>query len=84
MPTSFDRLLDAGFSGKSVQQILDSSPAILKGISAADAQKLDSAFGIKTVRDLAQSSFFQRARAVLAASGTPGFDPGPPADWESL
>ena len=84
MSHSFDRMLDKAFRDKPVQTLLGASPAALKGVSADDAQSLDSALGIRTVRDLAESPVFRQAQAVLAAAGSPGFDPGPPPDWETF
>src|SRR5688572_27444905 len=84
MTQSFDRMLDASFHGKPIHQILNASPAVIKGISPSDAQKLDAALGIKTVRDLAQSPYFRQAQAMLSASGSPAFDPGPPPNWENF
>lgn len=84
MTHSFDRMLDKAFHGKSVQVILEASPAALKGVSATDAQLLDEAFGIKTTRDMAENPLFRRAQAVLAATGGLGFDPGPPPEWEDF
>jgi uracil-DNA glycosylase len=84
MTISFDAMLDAAFRGRDVEDILDASPSALSGVSGSDAQHLDDALGIDSVRKMAENRFFDRARAVLAASGRPGFDPGPPPDWEDF
>jgi hypothetical protein len=72
------------FQEKHAEEILDSSPAALTGLSDADADHLHECLGIKTVRDLADNRFFLRAQAVLHAAGVPSHDPGPPADWEQF
>ena len=84
MTHSFNRMLGQAFHGKDTQEVLHASPAALRGVSAADAQALQQAFGIKSIRDLAGNPFFRRAQAIVAATGSPGFDPGPPPDWETF
>lgn len=84
MTCSYDWMLDKRFHGRSVQEILDASPAALRGVSAADARRLDEAFGIKTVRELACNRFLLRAQAILAGAGTPGFDAGPSPEWDEF
>src|SRR5262245_37900051 len=84
MTHSFNHMLDQDFHGKNTQEVLSASPAALSGVSAADAQALEQAFGIKTIRDFAVNACFRRAQAILAATGAPGFDPGPPPDWEEF
>jgi hypothetical protein len=84
MSTSFDDMVVSAFRGKTAQQLLAASPDALSGVSAADAQHLDAAFGIDSIADMASSHFFETARAVQAGAGTPAFDPGPPPDWEAF
>jgi hypothetical protein len=84
MTHSFDRMLEQDFHGQNTQEVLHASPAALRGVSAADAQALAQAFGIQSIRDLAHNVFFRRAQAILAATGSPGFDPGPPPAWETF
>lgn len=84
MTRSFDKMLVKAFRDSSLQAILDASPAALKGVSEADAQALRTAFGIKTVRDMARNPFFRRAAAVAAAAGDLNHDPGPPPDWTAF
>jgi uracil-DNA glycosylase len=84
MPGSFDKMVVAAYRGKGAAEILAAPPDALKGVSAADAKHLDDAFGIKTVRDLAESPYFRWAQALLAAGGEVLFDPGPPHDWENF
>lgn len=81
MTSSYDKLLDAKFHGRAVADLLTASPAALKGVSVADAERLQAAFGIKTIRDMAENLFFHRALAMLVGAGEMGFDPGPPLAW---
>lgn len=84
MTRSLDRMVDQAYRGRSAADILDASPDALLGVSGADAVRLRDAFGITTVRGMAQSVYFSRAQVVLAATGNPAFDAGPPLDWEDF
>jgi hypothetical protein len=85
MSSSFDRMLDQAHRGKAAVELLGLSPAALKGVSESDAQHLQAAFGIRTIRQLAELRSAGWARAILAGGrGAPGFDPGPPPDWETF
>lgn len=84
MTRSLDKLVVKAYRNRPVEEVLDATPDALMGVSAADAQHLEEAFHIRTVRDLAESGFFRRARAVLALAGQRAFDPGPPPAWEAF
>ncbi|HEX2308088.1 MAG TPA: hypothetical protein VHI14_07210 [Jatrophihabitantaceae bacterium] len=60
--------LDKAYEDKSLEEILDASPAALAGVSDNDAQLLDHAFGIKTVRDLGANKYFALAGVLVALS----------------
>ena len=60
--------LDQAYEDKSLAEILDASPAALAGVTDADAQLLDQAFGIKTVRDLGANKYFALAGVLVALS----------------
>lgn len=81
MAVSFEPLLDPAQKAKSVAQILVSSPSVLKSVSAAKAGKLKEALGVDTLRDLATNGSVRTAQALLAAAGSPPYDPGPGVDW---
>lgn len=81
MTHSFNRMLVKAMHGKSIDEILNASPDAISGVSAADAEKLEEAFQVRSVRQLAENCFFRQAQAVLFASGAIGFDPGPPLPW---
>ncbi|HEX6360828.1 hypothetical protein [Actinophytocola sp.] len=55
--------LDKDYENLSVAEILDAPVAALSGVSAGDAEKLEAAFGVKTVRDLGTNKYFRLAAA---------------------
>ena len=61
-----NKSLDKAYEGKSLKEILDASPAALAGVTDKDAQLLDEAFGVKTVRQLGENKFFAVAAALAA------------------
>lgn len=84
MPISFRHMVDKAFEDKSIEDVLQAPPSALQGVSPGDSQHLKQAFGIDTVREMAQNRFFHYALAVKAAAGRPSFDPGPPDAWHEL
>lgn len=84
MTRSFDQMLVQEYRGRGTQEILAATPAALKGLSEQDAQHLSAAFGINDIASLARNRFFRQAQAILAATGSPGFDPGPSPEWETF
>lgn len=64
------RLVDKAYEDKNFSEIADSPVDALEGVSAGDADLLNKAFGIKTVRDLGSNKFFLRAAAIVALAGT--------------
>lgn len=81
---SIKDMVDAAYENKSIAEILDASPAALQGVSNADADKLDAAFGIVSVRQLATLKYVRFAEAIMAIEGVPDFDPGPIPEWQKL
>ncbi|MEU4446739.1 hypothetical protein AB0K14_25745 [Actinosynnema sp. NPDC050801] len=66
---NLDSQLDKAYEGLTVSEVLDAPVAALSGVSEGDAQKLDAAFGIKTVRDLGTSRYFTLAASLVALEG---------------
>ncbi|MFE2757716.1 hypothetical protein ACFXGA_37510 [Actinosynnema sp. NPDC059335] len=66
---NLDSQLDKAYEGLTVSEVLDAPVAALAGVSEGDAEKLDAAFGIKTVRDLGTSKYFALAAALVALEG---------------
>ena len=55
---------DKAYEDKSLAELADAPVAALQGVSDGDAEKLQAAFNIKTVRDLGTNKFFLWAQAV--------------------
>ncbi|MFC9516833.1 hypothetical protein ACFTSD_13970 [Nocardiaceae bacterium NPDC056970] len=55
---------DKAFESRSVDDLADAPVSALQGVSDSDAEHLEAAFGIRTVRDLGTNKFFLWAQAV--------------------
>jgi hypothetical protein len=62
------RYLDKAFEGKEFTELADSPVDTLEGVSASDAEHLQAAFSIRTIRDLAESKYVLRAQAIVNLS----------------
>ena len=60
------KALDKAWEDKSLADILAAPVSALAGVTEADAQKLEEAFGIKTVRDLGSNKYFATAGVLVA------------------
>lgn len=60
--------LDKAYEDSSLEAILAAPVSALQGVSDADGEKLQAAFGIKTVRDLGSNKFFATAGVLVALS----------------
>lgn len=62
--------LDKAYESKDFDELADSPVDALEGLSKGDAEALQKAFNIKTIRQLAESKFVLRAQAItnLAAA----------------
>ncbi|MGH3716719.1 MAG: hypothetical protein ACRDT4_25160 [Micromonosporaceae bacterium] len=56
--------LDKAWEGKSVEEIAKAPVSALQGVSDGDAEKLQAAFGITTVRDLGTNKYFRWAQSI--------------------
>ncbi len=56
--------VDKTYESMGVAELAGAPVAALQGVSDADAEKLKSAFGIKTVRDLGTNKYFLWAQAI--------------------
>ncbi len=65
---NLDKALDKDYEGKSLDEILSAPVSALSGVSESDAEKLASALGIKTVRDLGSNKHFAVAGVLVALS----------------
>jgi hypothetical protein len=67
MPTneSLSELLDKAVENKPVKEIIQMSPAVLQGMSEADAEALQRALGVKTIEQLANHKLVLMAQALV-------------------
>ncbi|MBZ5571792.1 MAG: hypothetical protein LAO09_07935 [Acidobacteriia bacterium] len=65
------RHLDKAYEMKTFEELADAPVDALEGISKNDADLLLKAFGIRTVRDLAESKFVLRAQAIANLARVP-------------
>jgi hypothetical protein len=63
---NISKAVDKAYEGKSLKELADSPVDALQGLSAGDAQKLQDAFNVKSVRDLAKVRYFHWAAAIVA------------------
>ena len=59
------RHLDKAYESKDFDELADSPIDALEGLSKGDAEALQKAFNIKTIRQLAESKFVLRAQAIV-------------------
>lgn len=81
MSGTFDSMVTAAHRGKTAGELLASPVDALHGVSSADADKLQAAFGVGTVQDLAENRHFRRAQAIWHAEAL-DHDPGPSPEWQ--
>jgi len=55
---------DKSFEDKSLEELAQAPVSALQGVSDSDAQKLQEALNIRTVKDLGTNKFFLWAQAV--------------------
>jgi hypothetical protein len=65
---NINKALDKAWEGKPFKEIAEAPVSALAGVTEKDAELLAQAFGIKTVRDMANSKFFKWARAIVIAA----------------
>jgi hypothetical protein len=62
------KFFDKAYEQQEFSALADAPVEAISGVSASDAAALKNAFGIKTVRDLADNKFVRIAQAVVALS----------------
>ena len=80
MGSSYNYLVDKTYRLKTLSELLEAPVEALHGVSPEDANNLRLAFGIRTIRDLAEAPPFRAAAAMLNAHVL-NHDPGPPPGW---
>lgn len=58
--------VDKAYESKSFDELADAPVDALQGLSQGDAEALQRAFNIKTIRQLAESKFVLRAQAIVS------------------
>jgi hypothetical protein len=66
MDASLVKRLDKAYEAKPLNELLAAPVDALQGLSAADADALQKALGIKTIKDLGTNKFFRWAQAIVA------------------
>lgn len=59
-----------GFETKSLKEIAEAPVSALAGVTESDAEHLQAAFNVKTVRDLANLKCVNSAQAIVALADT--------------
>ncbi|HPO48805.1 MAG TPA: hypothetical protein PLO89_00625 [Spirochaetota bacterium] len=59
-------MVDKAYESKSLTEIADAPVDAIQGVSAGDAEKLKSAFNVKTVKDLADLKFVKWAQDIVS------------------
>jgi hypothetical protein len=62
---NINKAVDKKFEGMSLKQVADAPVSALQGISENDAKLLGEAFGVRTVRDLANLKYVKWAKAIV-------------------
>jgi len=63
-----DTKLDKQYEDTPLKELADAPVAALQGLSEDDAEKLKSALGIKTIKDLGTNKYFLWAQAIAKLS----------------
>ena len=62
------KFLDKEYEGKEFGELASAPVQALQGVSDGDAEHLQAAFNIKTIRDLAESKYVRWAQAIVNLS----------------
>jgi hypothetical protein len=63
------KFLDKAHEQKEFAELAELPIDALQGVSAADAEALQKAFGVKTIRQLAENKFIKAAQAITLLAG---------------
>jgi hypothetical protein len=61
-----NKLLDKQYENTDLKGLCDAPVAAIAGVSDADADALNRAFGIKTISDLGHNKYFRAAEAIVS------------------
>ncbi len=65
---NLNKALDKKFETLTFKQLVEAPVSALAGVSDADGNLLEQAFGVKTVRDLGTNKHFRAAMAIVLAA----------------
>lgn len=60
-----NKLLDKAYEDTDLMRLCDAPVAAIAGVTDADAEALNQAFGIKTISDLGHNKYFRAAEAIV-------------------
>ena len=63
------QFVEKAYENKDFAELADQPVDALQGLSKGDAEKLQQAFNIKTIRQLAESKFVRAAQAITLLAG---------------
>jgi hypothetical protein len=63
------KFLDKAYEGQEFAELANAPVDALQGVSAGDAEHLQAAFNIKTVRDLAENKYVLWAQSIVNLAG---------------
>ena len=64
------QFVDKDYEQKEFNELAEAPVDAIQGVSKGDAEKLQQAFNVKTVRDLAENKFVRIAQAIVTLSGS--------------
>jgi hypothetical protein len=67
---NINKALDKAFETKSFKELVNAPLSALQGLSDNDQKLLHEAFGIHTIKDLANLKFVKWAQAIVALADT--------------
>lgn len=63
---NINKAVDKAYEDKSLKEIAKAPVSALQGVSEGDAEKLKAAFGVDTIRELAELKYVRWAQAIVA------------------
>ncbi|MYN05153.1 hypothetical protein GTP41_23955 [Pseudoduganella sp. DS3] len=81
---NIDTIVDKQYVGKSFRDLAEAPVSALRGVSGKDAKVLQAAFGVQSVRDLAQLKFVRWACAIAILADEEQLAPAEKAKEELL
>jgi hypothetical protein len=67
---NINKALMKEYEGKSFKELVNAPVTAIAGVTASDAEHLNAAFSVKTVKDLASLKYALWAQAIVALADT--------------